>query len=187
MNWYFVITIAFALAIDAFTVAVASATYLGQMTARQKFRLSFHFGFFQFLMPLIGWLAGSTVVRYIEAYDHWIAFLILSAIGIKMIIDANHGEIHKFKNDITRGFSLLILSIATSIDALAVGFSIGIMKAQIMIPAVIIGIVASGMTLLGIRLGTFLSAQFGQRISIFGGIILILIGIHIVLDHLTIL
>ena len=187
MNFGFIIFIAFALAMDAFAVSIACAGYLGQLSGRQKFRLSFHFGLFQFLMPLIGWFAGKHIVNYIEFYDHWIAFGILTIIGIKMIVDANHEEVQQINKDVTRGISLILLSFATSIDALAVGFSLGIVKSNIIIPAVTIGIVASGMSLIGIRIGSFLSFKFGQKVSIFGGVILILIGIHILLEHLNML
>ncbi len=183
MNFLSVIFIAFALAMDAFAVSVAAAAYLGQLSGRQKFRLSFHFGLFQFLMPLLGWLAGSNLVRFMERYDHWIAFAILGVIGVKMIIDARHPEMRYFSTDITRGWALVTLSVATSIDALAVGFSIGIIKDHIIIPAIIIGLVASGMTLIGVRLGLLLSGKFGKKVSIVGGIVLIIIGLHIVAEH----
>lgn len=184
MNYLSIVFIAVALAMDAFAVSVACAAFLGQLNGRQKFRLSFHFGLFQFFMPLIGWLAGSRIVRYIEAYDHWIALIILTVIGVKMIFDARHEKVKHFSGDMTRGWSLVTLSIATSIDALAVGFSIGIIRDSIMIPAIIIGVVAAVMTLVGIRLGTYLSEKFGQKISIVGGVVLILIGVQIVLKHL---
>ena len=186
MSWLYIIGVAFALAMDAFTVAAVSASFLGKLSARQKFRLSFHFGLFQFFMPLVGWAGGTSVVKYIEQFDHWIAFSILTIIGIKMILDANHHEINKFNKDITRGFTLLSLAIATSIDALAVGFSIGVIGEYIFFPAIIIGLVAGGMTLLGIKLGEFLSLKFEKVVSILGGIVLILIGVHIVLQHLKI-
>ncbi|MGM0681459.1 MAG: manganese efflux pump, partial [Thermodesulfobacteriota bacterium] len=103
------------------------------------------------------------------------------------ILDARHSEITHISKDVTRGLSLITLSLAVSIDALAVGFSIGVIRGDIFIPAVIIGIVASIMTLAGIKLGTYLSVKFGQGVSIVGGIILILIGIQIVLRHLDVL
>ena len=183
MNYVFIIFIAFALALDAFAVSVAAAAYSGQLSARQKFRLSFHFGLFQFLMPLLGWLAGSNIVVYIAHYNHWIAFAILAVIGTKMIFDANHQEMWHLSTDITRGWSLVTLSVATSIDALAVGFSIGIIKDHILLPAIIIGFITAGMTLIGMQLGIFLSQKFGQKISVVGGIVLILIGIQILVEH----
>lgn len=187
MNGLYVIFIAFALAMDAFAVSIAVVAFLGGVTHRQKFRLSFHFGLFQFLLPIIGWYAGSRIVKYIEAFDHWIALAILTIIGVKMILDARHSEFSGITKDVTRGLPLITLSLAVSIDALAVGFSIGVIKGDIFIPAVIIGIVASTMTLTGIKLGTYLSMKFGQRVSVVGGIILILIGIQIVVKHLNVL
>ena len=182
MNILYILLIAVALGIDAFAVSLGAGSYFGKATARQKFRLSFHFGLFQFFMPILGWCAGSEIVKYIAAYDHWLAFAILSIIGVKMIIDSKDSE--SLKKDITRGFSLILVAIATSIDALGVGFSLGVIKESIIYPSIIIGIVASVMSLIGIKLGEKLSTRFGRRISIFGGIILILIGIHIVLEHL---
>ncbi len=184
-DFWVVLLIALVLAIDAFAVALTAGAYFGRTTNRQKFRLSFHFGLFQFLMPIIGWFAGSSIVEYIADIDHWIAFLILSIIGIKMIIDGSaHKEKETYKKDITKGFTLFSLSVATSIDALAVGFSIGIVELAILYPSILIGLVAAIMTLLGIQIGEKLSSKFGNIVSIFGGIVLILIGIKIVLEHL---
>ncbi|MCX6153658.1 MAG: manganese efflux pump MntP family protein [Candidatus Kapabacteria bacterium] len=186
MNNYEVILIALALAIDAFAVAIAVGAYFGKTNLHQKFRLSFHFGLFQFLMPLIGWIAGSSIVKYIESYDHWLAFIVLSGIGIRMIYIAWMGEEERIEKDMTKGMSLITLSVATSIDALAVGFSIGIINSAIIFPSIIIGIVASAMTLIGIKLGEILSLRFGEKISIVGGVVLILIGLNILAQHLNI-
>ena len=169
---------------DAFAVSFAGGAYFGKATVRQKFRLSFHFGLFQFLMPVIGWIAGTKVVAITHDYDHWIAFIILLIIGIKMIKDSVKGEDQIIAKDISKGMSLLTLSIATSMDALAVGFSFGIMNNDIILPGLIIGVVASIMSLIGIKLGEYMSAQFGKKIGIAGGIILIIIGLNILREHL---
>ncbi|MFA6571834.1 MAG: manganese efflux pump MntP family protein [Bacteroidota bacterium] len=187
MSIGYIILIAFALAMDAFAVAVGAGSYYGKTTRRQKFRLSFHFGLFQFLMPLIGWLAGSEIVRFIDKYDHWIAFLILGVIGGKMIETGIKKKDESVSKDISKGAAMVTLSVATSIDALAVGFSLGILESQIIFPSIIIGIVAAGMTLLGIFIGEKLKSRLGDKISIAGGVVLILIGLHIVLSHLHIL
>ena len=187
MSFFLILSIAFALSLDAFSAALAAAAFLGKVNVRQKFRLSFHFGLFQFLMPLIGWAGGTSIVHRIEKFDHWIAFSLLFIVGIKMIIDSQHTELQQLTKDVSKGWSLVSLSVATSIDALAVGFSFGIINARIVLPAIIIGIVASAMTLLGIRIGSFLSAKFGVRVSVIGGMVLIGIGVHIVLDHLSII
>lgn len=183
MNIFYVIMIAFALGVDAFAVSFAGGAYFGKADKHQRFRLSFHFGLFQFLMPVVGWLAGSGVVQYISSYDHWIAFILLSVIGAKMIKDAfDEGEI--IKNDISKGWSLISLSVATSIDALAVGFSFGIVETEIILPAIIIGLFAAVMSLIGIKLGEITSSRYGKKMSMFGGIVLILIGISILARHL---
>ncbi len=184
MGYLEVIFIAFALAIDAFAVSFAAGSYFGKANGRQKFRLSFHFGLFQFLMPIAGWFAGSEIVTVIEDYDHWIAFAILMVIGLKMIKDSFDGEEGKVSKDISKGFSLINLSVATSIDALAVGFGIGILNGDIFIPSIVIGIVAASMSLLGIKLGERISLKFGSRVAAFGGVILVLIGLNIVFEHL---
>lgn len=186
ISYYDIIFIAFALAFDAFSVALAAGSYFKKANFRQKFRLSFHFGFFQFLMPIVGWLAGNEFVSLIADYDHWIAFTILFIIGAKMIWDSFKTEENIISKDISKGWALITLSIATSIDALAVGFSFGILKHTIFLPSIIIGIVASIMTLLGIFLGEKLSNKIGNKATIFGGLILILIGLNIVFEHLNI-
>jgi manganese efflux pump family protein len=187
MNIYVIIFIAFALAIDAFAVSLGAGAYFKQTTLRQKFRLSFHFGLFQFLMPIIGWLAGAEISKYIENYDHWIALGILSFIGLNMIRNALKNAEERIDKDITKGLSLISLSIATSIDALAIGFGVGVINESIIFPAIIIGIIAASMSLAGIKLGEILSLKFGKIMEIIGGCILILIGINIVLEHLKLL
>ena len=184
MNYVSIFVIAFALAIDAFAVSFSAGAYFGKSDKHQRFRLSFHFGLFQFLMPVLGWFAGIKIVGFIELYDHWVAFAILLTIGLKMIWDAFKSNDEMVEHDISKGWSLISLSIATSIDALAVGFSLGIINSDIFLPSIIIGIVAALMSLIGIKMGEVLSSKFGNRISAFGGIVLILIGINIIAEHL---
>lgn len=186
MSIYLVLFIAIALGIDAFAVSFAAGAYYGKASNRQKFRLSFHFGLFQFLMPVIGWFGGREIVKLIEKYDHWLAFLILLFIGGKMIWDSLRNNNVAIKNDISKGLALITLSIATSIDALAVGFSMGIVHSEIILPSIIIGIIAASMSLIGIKLGETLSSYFGKKITIFGGIVLIIIGFQILLEHLKV-
>jgi putative Mn2+ efflux pump MntP len=135
-------------------------------------------------MPIIGWFAGTTVLRYISAYDHWVAFALLAFVGIRMIrsgFDLNGVE---HKNDPSRGWTLVILAFATSIDALVVGISLGLVGLRIWYPAVVIGLVTGLVSWLGLLLGNRLGAKFGKRMEIIGGIILILMGVRIVLAHL---
>jgi putative Mn2+ efflux pump MntP len=180
-----ILLIAVALSADAFAVALAiGATKFGSGPG-PAFRISFHFGFFQFLMPIIGWLAGVTIEPYVRSFDHWIAFILLAYIGGKMMSEGLHSEGNGDAGDPTRGHALILLSVATSIDALAVGFSLALLEIVIWYPCVIIGIVTGFLSLLGLRLGKLLHARFGKRIEIAGGLVLIGIGLRIVISHLV--
>ena len=176
--------LALALAMDAFAVALGTGTVLSRLTGRHLFRLGFHFGLFQALMPVIGWLAGQTVVRHIEAWDHWIAFTLLAIIGGRMIHEACSDEEKTDDRDPTRGLSLVMLSIATSIDALAVGFSLSVIGVSIWFPALVIGLVAGALNLAGMFIGQHSGDRWGAKVEIFGGCILIGIGLKILLVHL---
>jgi putative Mn2+ efflux pump MntP len=186
MGWIAILGIAIALAMDAFAVAIAVSVTLGRPTGRQLFRLSFHFGWFQFMMPVIGWFAGRSVLGWIEAWDHWVAFGLLAFIGGKMIYEGFTvvGGRKDRKADPTRGLSLVALSTATSVDALAAGFTFALVGVDVWYPAVLIGGVAGLLTLLGMKIGGRLGARFGKRMEIAGGLVLISIGIKILADHL---
>ena len=184
MNFLEIILIALSMAMDAFAVCLGAGTQARSSGARPTFRLAFHFGLFQFLMPVLGWLAGATIERYIAVYDHWIAFGLLAFVGGRMVWSGIHPEEGSQKNDPSRGWTLVLLSIAVSIDALAVGLSLGIIGVTIWVPAVVIGIVTSLLSWLGLRLGNKLGDTFGKRMEIIGGIILILLGLRILLAHL---
>ena len=186
MDLLSVMAIAVALAMDAFAVAVVTGLTLKPMTKRHVFRLAFHFGLFQFLMPIIGWAAGYAVQKHIATYDHWIAFGLLGFIGGKMIWGSFHTDSHdrSSPSDPTSGWQLVVLSIATSIDALAVGLSLAVIGSLIVKPALIIGCVAAGFTTVGMALGRKIGSVWGKRVEVAGGFILIAIGIKIVVDHL---
>ena len=171
------------LGMDACAVSIGAGATGRSSGTRAAFRLSFHFGLFQFLMPIIGWLAGYTIAGFITAVDHWIAFGLLAVIGGRMIRSGLGPEEDADTADPSRGWSLILLSIATSIDALAVGFSLAMVNITIWQPAVIIGLVTAAMSVAGLRLGDRLGARFGSRMEIAGGVILILIGVHILVDH----
>lgn len=176
--------IAVALAMDAFAVALGVGVSVSPLTHRHYFRLGFHFGLFQALMPIVGWLLGRTVQTYIVDYDHWIAFSLLALIGGHMIYEALHPEREeRQEGDPTRGLRLVLLSVATSIDALAVGLSLAMLGIDVWFPALIIGLVACVFTLIGLRIGRRIGDTWGPRVEIVGGIILILIGVKIVLEH----
>jgi putative Mn2+ efflux pump MntP len=183
MNFLFLFLVAIGLGMDAFAVAVAVGAVIKRLRLRHIFRLSLHFGLFQFLMPIVGWLAGMTMTKIFADYDHWIAFVILVCVGGKMIWESFKEDRVALK-DPTRGLSLIILSLATSIDALAVGLSFAFLKMPIIYPSAVIGIVAFIMTAGGMVLGTKIGKLFGKRVKLLGGLILIGIGVKILLDHI---
>lgn len=176
--------LALALAMDAFAVALGTGTVLSRLTGRHLFRLGFHFGLFQALMPVLGWLAGLTIIQYVEAWDHWIAFSLLAFIGGRMIHEACSDEERPDDRDPTRGMNMVMLSIATSIDALAVGFSLSVIGVSIWFPALIIGLVAGVLTIAGMLIGKRVGDRWGSRVEIVGGLVLIAIGTKILFEHL---
>lgn len=186
MGWLNLLALAVALAMDAFAVAIAAGLVIKPLTKRHVFRLSFHFGLFQAIMPTIGWTAGSAVHKFIASFDHWLAFALLAFVGGRMIwiaLAGNDAE-KRSSRDPTSGWELVLLSVATSIDALAVGLSLGLMGSAIVVPALVIGIVASGFTAAGMVLGRQVGSIWSKRVEIFGGLILLAIGVRIVLEHM---
>jgi len=166
MSFLSILFIAIGLGMDAFAVAIGAGVVIRKLSFGHVFRLSFHFGLFQFFMPIIGWLAGRTISDYIINYDHWIAFFLLVFIGGKMIWDAFKKDDGKIAQaDPTKGISLIILSIATSIDALAVGLSLAFLNITILYPSIVIGIVAAIMTIIGILFGKGLGRIGGKKVS----------------------
>lgn len=174
--------VALALGCDAFAVGLGVGTRF--CSPRQVFRLSFHFGFFQFMMPLLGWLLGMSVVGVARSWGPWIGFGLLLTIGAKMIYESfKPDEERESQNcpDPTKGLSLVMLSLATSIDALGVGFSLGMLKQNLFHAAVCIGIVACLMTWAAMKAGNRLSSSFGRRMEVIGGLILIAIGVKLLI------
>ena len=187
MPFFEIVLLAFALSMDAFAVAIATGIRLCVVTKRQSFRLSFHFGLFQALMPVTGWLLGLSVKEYIESWDHWLAFGLLFFVGSKMLWEAFHADDEENNSciDPTRGLSLVLLSLATSIDALAVGLSLAVLGETIWGPAVAIGLICAVITFAGMQLGGLASKAkaLGTRAEIVGGLVLIGIGLNILHTH----
>lgn len=177
--------LAVALAMDAFAVALAAGTVLRPLTFRPCFRLAFHFGLFQGLMPIIGWLAGVTVRDFVAAWSHWLAFGLLLFIGIRMIREAVAEGDDGTPTDPSKGVTMVVLSIATSIDALAVGLTLAMIQVEVWFPALIIGLVASFFTLVGLLLGNKAGDKWGSKVEIAGGSILIVIGCKILFGALA--
>lgn len=175
------------LAMDAFAVSLGVGTSKHGVPARAKFRLAFHFGLFQAIMPILGWLAGSRVSSFINQFDHWIILALLSYVGTSMIRSGLKAGEECYPCDPSRGKRLLLLCVATSIDALAVGFSLAFLKTQIIYPAITIGMVTAALSTAGLFIGNRLGARFGKRMEIVGGVILNGIGIRMLISHLFII
>ncbi|RJO66299.1 MAG: manganese efflux pump, partial [Myxococcales bacterium] len=160
MSFLAVFAIAIALGMDAFAVAIASGVALRKIHFRHTFRLAFHFGLFQALMPIAGWLCGRLLADLIQVWDHWIALGLLGFIGVRMILESLRGNTENVEvRDPTRGWSLVMLSVGTSIDALAVGLSFAFIGIAIWTPAAIIGLVCLAMTAVGLHLGAYVGAR----------------------------
>ena len=177
-----------ALAMDAFAVAVASGVRL-RCTMGETLRMALAFGGFQFAMPVVGWFLGLTVRDYIEAFDHWVAFGLLAFVGVRMLREGfgKKPEEERECPNPTKGVTLLLLALATSIDALAVGISMAVLSIDIWYPAAVIGLVCFGVTALGMHLGRVVikvGPDLSGKANIVGGLVLIGIGVKIVLEHL---
>jgi putative Mn2+ efflux pump MntP len=189
MNILVVLGIALALAMDAFAVAIGVSLAMRGCTPTQTVRLALHFGLFQFAMPILGWAAGRTVVGAIQAFDHWVAAGLLVFIGGKMMVEAlkkdgPEGEPGVLCPDQTRGRRVLVLSLATSLDALAVGLGLAALRVPVVYPALVIGIVAFVVTAIGTKLGPILGRWAGKWAEIAGGLVLLGIAVKILADHL---
>ena len=177
-----ILLIALGLAMDSFSVSIANGLATKTFKISKALTIALFFGFFQALMPIFGWLAGESIANYISAFDHWIAFAFLTFIGVKMIYES----ITDKPNNFLGAYNLkviLILSIATSIDALAVGLSFSFLDISIFFPALIIGVVAFLMSFFGVYVGRRFGKILKNRIEILGGLILIIIGLKILFEH----
>lgn len=179
-----IFAIALGLAMDALAVSIAYGVGFKGVRLLRALRIGLFFGTFQMIMPLAGWSLGATVSKIISRYDHWVAFGLLVFIGAKMIyeaIGAKHGKMISADLGLAE---LLLLSLATSIDAFAVGLSFAFLNVGIFVPVLIIGIVTFGLSFAGVYIAEKLGHFFENKIEIVGGLILIAIGIKILLDHL---
>ncbi len=179
-----IVFLALALSMDSFSVAL-SVGCAGQATGkREAFRLAFFFGLFQGGLPILGWFAGTLIEPIIAPYDHWIAFSLLLFVAIRMIRSGVNQTEDVQQNDPTRGLPLLLLSIATSIDALSVGLGLSMLGMKIWTPSIVIGLITMLVSAFGVTTGSRLGLKFGKRMQIVGGVVLIMIGIRIVVSHM---
>jgi putative Mn2+ efflux pump MntP len=179
-----ILLIALSLSADCFAVALGGAISLMKVRKIQIIRTASAFGVAQAVMPLIGFVVGRTVVKYIADYDHWVVFGLLLIIGGRMLWEAFHEKEEGQEADITRGWLLLSMAFATSIDSLAVGLSFAFLEINIISSVLIIGAVAFLITVMGFYVGRQASNLLGQRAKILGGLILIGIGIRVLVTHL---
>ena len=175
--------IALSMAMDAFAVSMCSGVKIGP-GPRPAFRIAFHFGLFQALLPILGWLFGNTIEPLVRNFDHWLAFGLLAFVGIRMIRSGLSKDEEEIVKDPSRGWTMVMLSIAVSIDALAVGLSLGVLGVTIWTPALVIGLVTGALSLIGLRVGNGFGKRYGKPVEVFGGLVLIGIGVRIVLSHL---
>jgi len=187
MSFIWILGIGVALAMDCFAITLGLACGARGLTMKQAVRMAGYFGGFQFVMPVLGWIAGDRLLGIIEHFDHWVAFGLLAVIGGRMIYESfgMSEEEKACRPDQTRGQRLLILALATSIDALAVGLSLGVVRTSILYPAAIIGVTSFIMTVVGAKLGPIVGRIVGKRAELIGGLILIGIGAKVLIEHLA--
>ena len=170
---------------DSFAVAISCGLEEQKISFQHAVKVSFSFAFFQGLLPVVGWFIGTGVKVYIEAVDHWIAFILLAYLGGKMIFESLKKEESGGLSNIYSWKHILTLSIATSIDALVIGFTYAMVSTRsIFSGAVIIGAITFFFAMLGIRIGKDVAGNFSQRVELLGGLILIGIGVKILIEHL---
>lgn len=180
-----IIFIAFGLAMDAFAVSITSGLTIKSLKINHVLKIGIFFGFFQTIMPIIGWSAGLSFREIISGVDHWIAFSLLTIIGCKMIYESFGIKTNTDKINPLNVYVLLGMSIATSIDALAIGLTFSFLNTSIFLPAIIIGMVTFFLSVLGVYFGNKFGHYFEKKVEIVGGLILISIGIKILVEHLT--
>lgn len=190
MNGLEIWLLAVGLAMDCFAVSIASGILLKRTQWRPMLTMAFFFGLFQALMPLAGWLAASSFSHLIESVDHWIAFVILAFLGGRMVLESFKDDDCKHEYDPTKLKVMLALAVATSIDALAVGVSFAFLGmrnfSEILPPVGIIGFVSFSMSIAGLMFGIRFGCGIARRLraELWGGIILIIIGTKILIEHL---
>lgn len=168
---------------DATAVSIGVGASLLKWELQSIFRLALYFGLFQFLMPILGWFVGHSVSHVLQRYDHWLAFVLLILVAVRMIYESFHsGE--EFRGDPTRGLSLFILSVATSIDALAVGLTLAFLGVTILYPSAVIGSVAFVFSLAAGWFGYQTKRLFGKAAKILGAAILMVVAVRILISHL---
>ncbi|MBR4216874.1 MAG: manganese efflux pump [Candidatus Methanomethylophilaceae archaeon] len=183
MDFIAILLIAVGLAMDAFAVSLCKGLALRKVTLCNMFIAGLWFGGFQALMPIIGFYLGVSFYDLISAYDHWVAFFLLFLIGANMVREGLFGEEEEVDADMGVK-TMVLLAIATSIDALAIGISFAMTEDSIFLPALIIGVVTLVISMAGVKIGSLFGDRFGKKAEALGGIILIIIGLKVLLEGL---
>ena len=183
MSLFELFLIAIGLSMDAFAVSVCKGLSMGKMNHRHALIIGLYFGGFQALMPFLGYLLGARFQDAITAYDHWIAFILLGIIGFNMIRESLSGEEESCDASIAAK-DMLVLAVATSIDALAVGVTFAFLRVQIVPAVTFIGCTTFLLSMAGVRVGTVFGARYKSRAELAGGGILVLMGVKILVEHL---
>ena len=183
MSFISLFLLALGLSMDAFAVAICKGLATRSLDWKKMGLVGLWFGGFQALMPVVGYLLGSTFEQYITAFDHWIAFVLLGLIGINMIREA----LSKEEEAVDASFAfrpMLIMAVATSIDALAVGITFAFLQVNIVPAVLFIGVTTFVCCVIGVKVGSLFGSRYKQRAELFGGVVLILMGLKILLEHL---
>ncbi|MBI2908346.1 MAG: manganese efflux pump [Chloroflexi bacterium] len=183
MDLLSILLVALGLSADCFAVALSGSISMPSVSLRQVFRTAFSFGFFQFGMAAVGWLAGGPVVQFVADFDHWVAFAVLALVGGRMIWEAFRSRDGAGNADMSKGLTLVSLSVATSIDAFAVGLSLAFFEQDVLGISLLIGLVAFAVTALGFAVGRRVGALLGSPARVLGGLILIGIGVRTLITH----
>ena len=176
--------IAIGLAMDAFSVAICKGLAMKKFEIKKAVIIALYFGIFQGVMPILGFLLGGTFKHTIEAYDHWVALVLLAIIGINMIREAFDKD--EKVNDEVDFKSMIWLAIATSIDALTVGITFSFLNINIWFASILIAMITYVLSIFGVMIGNKFGCKYKAKAEVVGGIILLLMGVKIVLEHLTI-
>jgi putative Mn2+ efflux pump MntP len=185
LDVYSLVLLSIGLAMDAFSVAIVSSLGLGKIKLADSLKVSLSFGVAHIVMPILGWFLGSSVITLIQRWDHWLAFILLAYVGGRMIKNGLNDEIEEVEaSDLLEFSTLIMFTIAVSIDALAVGLSFSLQELSIWIPSLFMGIGTLIFTFVGLNIGNKVGHQFGKKAQIVGGLVLILIGLRMVVVHI---
>jgi len=187
MSYIEIILIAIGLSMDAFAVSITLGLSVQKPTLKQYLLPGVYFGFFQALMPLIGYFAGSLFAERIQKFEHWIAFGLLAIIGANMIKESFSKEEEKQDDNKFKFINMLLLAIATSIDALAVGVTFAFFQINIFAAIAIIGLTTFCISICGVKIGNIFGVKFKSKAELLGGIVLVALGLKILLEHLGII